>query len=312
MLGLSACGSSSNNTAKDAAAGAGGKGGTGGVDASTGGTGGGGGLGGQGGGIVVAPCTPIVAMAPLLTDFSGGDTFGDFISTPSGTAEAYGGLTTSTADGNWHVTGTFAGPVGSAAWFIDFAGCPVDLSQYQGIQFAIGGNVGPSSRVTMQVFTGEDNFVAVGGMPPSDSDLYVHSTCTWTTNMYVECVEPSRNIMVPTGATTAAPATVSFNWTQFTGGRPRSTPDPKLITRLQFLPVAPPTGADASGMYDIDVVIDDIKLVPFPSDGGVDGAVDAPTDAPTDTASDGGTGGADGGTDGGGAGGSDGGDGDGG
>ena len=42
----------------------------------------------------VVPCTPAIAMKPLLTDFSTGDTFGDGASMPTGIAEAYGGLTT--------------------------------------------------------------------------------------------------------------------------------------------------------------------------------------------------------------------------
>jgi hypothetical protein len=228
-----------------------------------------------GGGYVpppVVPCTPAIAMMPLLTDFSTGDTFGDGATMPTGIAEAYGGLTTDTSAGNWHVTGTVAGDSGSTGFFIDFPGCPVDLSRYQGLEFTIGGVVSPNGRILMQVFTGEDNFVQLANMPPASDDVVLHNSCLWTTNMYRECVEPSRTITVPASATTTAPTKVSLNWNQFVAGIPRANPNPALITRIQFLPVTPPT---TGGSYDIDVVIDDLGLVPFTPDAGTDTPVDA-------------------------------------
>lgn len=219
----------------------------------------------------VVPCTPAIAMMPLLTDFSKGDTFGDGVSMPTGIAEAYGGLTTDTSAGNWHVSGTVTGSSGSTGFFIDFSGCPVDLSRYQGLELTIGGVVGPNGRILLQVFTAEDNYVQIANMPPTSDDVVLHNSCLWTTDMYRECVEPSKTITVPASATTTAPAKLSFPWNQFVAGRPSATPNPALITRIQFLPVTPPTGATS---YDIDVVVDDLALVPFPPDAGTDTPVD--------------------------------------
>ena len=220
----------------------------------------------------VVPCTPAVAMMPLLTDFSKGDTFGDGLSMPTGTAEAYGGLTTDTSAGNWHVTGTVVGDSGSTGFFIDFTGCPVDLSRYQGLEFTIGGVVSPNGRILMQVFTAEDNYVQLPNMPPTPDDVVLHNGCLWNTNMYRECVEPSRTITVPASATTTAPAKLSFNWNQFVAGVPRANPNPALITRIQFLPVTPPatSATDGPPSYDIDLVVDDLGLVPFTPDSGTD------------------------------------------
>jgi hypothetical protein len=294
-LVMQACGgssASSTDAGKDGAAGKGGmsgSGGKGGADAGSADAGKGGASAGGAGGTIPPPppCTPIVAMTPVLDDFSMGDNFGDFFSTPSGTAEAYGGLTTDTSGGNWHITGTVSGSVGSAGFFLDFlsAGCVVDLSLYQGIQFTIGGSVGPSGKINLQVFTGEDNFVQTGNAPPTDTDILQHNSCLWKNNMYSECLEPTRTITVP-AATPAAPATLSFTWNQFTGGRPKATPDPMLISRIQFLPLAPSTGADAAGSYDIDVVLDDFTLVGGPSDGGAEAGSDAPVDAAPDAPAD--------------------------
>jgi hypothetical protein len=221
----------------------------------------------------VVPCTPAIAMKPLLTDFSTGDTFGDGLSMPTGIAEAYGGLTTDTSGGNWHVSGTVMGDSGSTGFFIDFSGCPVDLSRYQGLEFTIGGVVGPNGRIQLQVFTAEDNFVQLANMPPTSDDVVLHNGCLWKTNMYRECVEPSRTITVPSTATAAAPAKLSFTWNQFVAGIPRANPNPALITRIQFLPVTPPATS-----YDIDVVVDDLALTPFTPDAGTDAPVDAPAD----------------------------------
>ena len=60
----------------------------------------------------------------------------------------------------------------------------------------------------------------------------------------------------------------------------RANPNPALITRIQFLPITPPATS-----YDIDVVVDDLALVPLAPDSGTDTAVDAPADggAQTDT-----------------------------
>ena len=138
----------------------------------------------------VVPCTPAFAMKPLLTDFSTGDTFGDGVSMPTGIAEAYGGLTTDTSGGNWHVSGTVMGDSGSTGFFIDFSGCPVDLSRHQGLEFTIGGVVSPNGRILLQVFTAEDNYVQLANMPPTSDDVVLHNSCSWTTNMYRECVEP--------------------------------------------------------------------------------------------------------------------------
>jgi len=228
----------------------------------------------------VVPCTPVVAKMPLLTDFSTGDTFGDGVTMPSGIAEAYGGLTTDTSAGNWHVSGTVTGNSGSAGFFIDFPGCPVDLSRYQGLEFTIGGVVSPNGRILLQVFTAEDNFVQVANMPPTSDDVVLHNGCLWKIDMYRECVEPSRTITVPGSATKTAPTKLSFTWNQFVAGVPRANPNPALITRIQFLPITPPATS-----YDIDVVVDDLALVPLAPDSGTDTAVDAPADggAQTDT-----------------------------
>jgi len=228
----------------------------------------------------VVPCTPAIAMKPLLTDFSTGDTFGDGASMPTGIAEAYGGLTTDTSGGNWHVSGTVTGDSGSTGFFIDFSGCPVDLSRYQGLEFTIGGVVSPNGRILLQVFTAEDNFVQLANMPPTSDDVVLHNGCLWKTNMYRECVEPSRTITVPASATASAPAKLSFTWNQFVAGIPRQNPNPALISRIQFLPVSPPT---TGGSYDIDVVVDDLALIPFASDAGTDVPTDAPIDGPAGT-----------------------------
>ena len=235
------------------------------------------------------PCTPAVAMMPLLTDFSAGDTFGDGASLPTGTAEAYGGLTTDTSAGNWHVSGTVVGDSGSTGFFIDFTGCPVDLSRYQGLELTIGGVVSPNGRILLQVFTAEDNYVQFPNMPPSSDDVVLHNGCLWKTNMYRECVEPSRTITVPASATKSAPAKLSFTWNQFVAGLPRQNPNPALITRIQFLPITPPANSATDGppSYDIDLIVDDLGLVPFTPDGGTDTPVDGGAGTDTSVSSDG-------------------------
>ena len=159
----------------------------------------------------------------------------------------------------------------------DFTACPVDLSRYQGLEFSIGGVVSPNRGILLQVFTGEDNYVQLANMPPSSDDVVLHNGCLWKTNMYLECVEPSRTIVVPASATTTAPTKLSFTWNQFVGGRPLANPNPALISRIQFLPLTPPatSATDGPPSYDIDVVVDDLALLSVSPDGGADAPVDA-------------------------------------
>lgn len=273
-LAMTACGSSSNSTGSGGSGGRGGRGGSTGTGGTPTGSGGSGGQGGAGGIEIppIPPCTPMTLTDPLIIDFTNGQTQ----VSPHGTVYTYGiaandgGAIEDYSGNNWHIVGNLAG---FAAAVVDFQLCLVDASAFTGVQFTLGGNVGPTGTIDFQVFNGEDNPVVDQGA----DQTYFGATCPLTTgNQYFDCMPPHRLVTVPATATATAPATYSYTWAQLLGGKPRTTPNPaKIGIRFQWVPIQPGAGVDPA--YLMDFAIDDIRFTGGP--GNPDAG--APEDAAT-------------------------------
>ena len=149
------------------------------------------------------------------------------------------------SDNQWHITGKLGTYSGFGLWWNCTVGvniypvCVIDVSTFSAVQFDIGGNAGPSGMLVLQVRTADDTPVATG--PTSSSCGTCSGTCTFASTI------------IPV---TSARTTVTVPWANLTGGVPRAF-DPHQITGIEWQFSFP-----GSGEFPIDLVVDDIKLVP--------------------------------------------------
>ena len=276
-VGLAACGSSGGNGKKD-----------GGSDATTehpadggsdaggaGGTGGGGTGGGGAGGDDAATDGPgaevanplCEGVAPALdTDADGNGIIADFNGTSNSVvfgafgvdATATGGTYYSTAltedlsANNWHLTGTIVGKQLMGLWWqcslpTTSGGCTLNLSRFKGIRFTVKGNAGPYHALLFTLGRAEND--------PYNKNAYCGS-CDLAADAGEEghCVGPALEVPVPADGTAS---TVTVLWTDFHGGIPHDSIDPRQITGIQWRfhePGTPDGGtggaSDASGGSD--------------------------------------------------------------
>ena len=214
-------------------------------------------------------CLPVTKA--LITDFTyapsdGGTTstsqarFGDSATTLSGGTSVWTNsatpLTSDVTQNNWHITGTVDNYSGFNL-YLDSCN-RVDASAYKGIQFKISGSLGGG---TLRMGMGTLNDAVAASwliahnstsatatdpgrcMPPADATLNQYSQTT--------CKDPEAPVPV-----TASPATISLAWTDFTGGKPVSSVEPKDIISIYWYFVWT-TGAS----YPVDIVVDEVSFI---------------------------------------------------
>jgi hypothetical protein len=220
-------------------------GGTGGV--STGGasgstTGTGGSVPVDGGGFACQALTP---AGPTITDFSTIDTSAGFIATGgiTGRIFTYPATMTVVMTPALSIKGTVAGYSGFGIWLNQ---C-VDASSYSGISFTIGGTLGTPATLMLQAKTNTTTPI---------SPTTKHGACVAANpnNTYADCWDPVAMVTVP-----GAAATVTIKWTDFSGGKPSATVNPKEILGFQWS--FNWAGGDAGVAYAADVTLDDLAFV---------------------------------------------------
>jgi hypothetical protein len=157
----------------------------------------------------------------------------------------------------WRTTGTVAyggsAELGLGWTCQDIADlCPLDGSDYAGIQFTIHRNGGSVESA--------DFF-----MDRNDDDTSEHAilcgTCVETTDSAfpTACLSPRATIAI-----TQTPTVVTLRWSDFIGGLPHASADPAQITGMYiFLHPGPAPDGGAGGTYEIDLTIDDIQFIPL-------------------------------------------------
>jgi hypothetical protein len=204
----------------------------------------------------------------LITDFTypydGGATdasnitFGDFTTTFSGGTFFYPttAMVSDMSASNWHITETVEDYSGMGLYFNACA--LVDASAYRGISFTIGGTINSPTpnTLTMGVSTAADTiayswFVAhdAGAVAPN------FGTCIpASSNQYDgTCGDPQRAFTI-----TSTPTTVTFLWSDFTGGKPAATVDPARITAIYWYF---PWSGSGQTPYTVDVMLDNLSFV---------------------------------------------------
>jgi hypothetical protein len=165
--------------------------------------------------------------------------------------------------GNWHLSGTVGDYTGMGLYFDN---CDrVDASQFKGISFTISGTVANGNAITMAVNTVGDTptgtwMLANGKTTAKATDAGRCTPSSNTNNQYYTpgCTAPSISIPV-----TATPTPVTVTWAQLVRGLPDSTPNPTEITSIAWsVPWTDPAGSTPTKPYAIDIVMDDLALIP--------------------------------------------------
>ncbi len=209
-----------------------------------------------------APAGRCVARKPpgaLISDFSShtGLTFGR-----AGHDVVVGGLATTDllqtdfSNGDWRTFGPSQSDrdeMLELVWDCEDipALCPLNASDYAGIQFTIKSNAGPLQML---------DFVARRIDDDTPETTIECGTCVEApgTLFPTACKPP-----VATFAVTSQPTVVTLRWADFSGGLPNAAADPSQITDLYWVIHPPFPAAAPTQSYDIDVTIDDIQFVPF-------------------------------------------------
>jgi hypothetical protein len=204
---------------------------------------GGAGAGGEGGaGTVETPTTP-------LTNISFG-----YDANPPTVASGYSffypeaTLVSDMSAGAWHITGSVAEYAGFQLAFV----CGADAAMYQGISFKISGNVGPTGNLSFVVAHAADTWRDPNGVEPTAAK------CVSANQYDGTCTEATAAVEV-----TETETTVSLMWADIKGGKPEANPNPAEILALRWLfKWDQALAADAAAnKYDVDVTLDDVKLI---------------------------------------------------
>jgi len=198
-------------------------------------------------------CNTTTPTDPIIADFRNtnqttGISFGDFAGGFSGYSYQYGaGITSDVSTGVWHLTGMVTDYSGFGLGFNFDNSHNADASGYAGVQFAMKGNVGPSSSLTLGVQNGPDS---------APTTFSACSKCPG------DCGDPNKSFSVGQAQTT-----VSLKWSDFSGGRPQAGVDPKQLLGLIWF-----FGWNGPGTapYAIDLTIYDVKFFR----GGADAAAE--------------------------------------
>ena len=177
------------------------------------------------------------AMGMLKTEwwlgyFSGAYAYPDASDT---CATATNPLTRSLAGGQLEVTGTVGTYSGFGVWMEQ---CLVDMSDYTGLSFRIGGDAGPTGTVQLRAFA-KTNTAAVECRPG-------RGACTDAT-----CSPATYTVTVP-----SSPEVVTVTWADFTAGAPSMGVDPSEIWQFQF----DFDWADGTTPFPVDITLDDVIL----------------------------------------------------
>jgi hypothetical protein len=165
------------------------------------------------------------------------------------------GIALSATGGQLHVTGTVATYAGFGVFWtiptavdggpfpggITYAGGPLDVSTYAGIQFDISGDPGPLGLVTLFV-TSDNQLMATP---------YVCGTCTGDAGACNTSTAPATGI----GSMTK---TVQIRWTDLTSSG--ASFDPSLLSNIAWGFAWTPGEAP----YGVDVAIDNVEFMPGP------------------------------------------------
>jgi hypothetical protein len=176
----------------------------------------------------------MVKMEWWLGYFSGAYAYPD-ASDPCATSDYL--LTRSLAGGELSVSGTVGTYSGFGTWMEQ---CHIDMSEYSGISFRIGGDAGPTGTVQLRAFT-KTNSAEVECRPG-------RGTCTDAT-----CTPSTYTVTVP-----STPTVVTVSWSDFTAGAPSAGVDPAEIWQFQW----DFDWADGTTPYPVDVTLDDVELTP--------------------------------------------------
>jgi hypothetical protein len=149
---------------------------------------------------------------------------------------------TQTTAGHWNIRGSVRDWSGFGLWF---GACTVDMSAYKGVAFDIGGSVGQSGYVKLFVSTGPDSAPEQCRTNVGNCDAKAE-----------RCASPSHRFLVNSKMTQ-----VQLSWSDFLGGSPRSTPDPREIIGLMWAFDWTDWGGKKSDPYDVDVNVDNIRLI---------------------------------------------------
>jgi hypothetical protein len=169
-------------------------------------------------------------------------------------------ITSDVTGNDWHISGN----VGDYSGFgIRFAGCNwLDASAYRGISFTISGLVAPG-RLTMGVGTASDTIAAswldIHGDPGADNPgRCIPSPLALNQFTQSDCVDPTATIPVTAGSTVH-----TVFWSDFSGGKPEAAVSPDNILSIYWFFSTPPgVGTPNPLTYPVDIVIDDLALVP--------------------------------------------------
>ncbi len=204
---------------------------------------GGAGAGGEGGGAAEPePTTPITSIS-----------FG-YDANPPTIASGYSffypetSLVSDMSAGAWHITGSVADYAGFQIAFL----CGANAEAYKGISFKISGNPGASGNLSFVVAHAADTWRDPNGFEPTAAK------CASVNQYDGTCTEATATVLV-----TETETTISLMWADIKGGKPEANPNPAEILALRWLfKWDQASAADAAAhAYDVDVTLDDVKLI---------------------------------------------------
>jgi len=135
------------------------------------------------------------------------------------------------------VTGTVGTYSGFGTWMEQ---CLIDMSDFSGISFRIGGDPGPTGTVQLRAFT-KTNSPEVECRPG-------RGTCT-----DASCSPATYTVTVPSSS-----EVVTVSWSDFSAGAPSPELDPAEIWQFQW----DFDWTDGTTPYPVDVTLDDVMLTP--------------------------------------------------
>jgi hypothetical protein len=146
-------------------------------------------------------------------------------------------ITTDPCNGDWRISGTVGTYSGFGLWF---QSCMIDMSDYSGISFNMGGDAGPTGMLKFSISTSATTL--------PDMCRTNQGTCM------ADCVTPSTMVTVP-----ATQGVVTINFADLTGGVPEATVNTAEVVGMQFEFDCVDCTATP---YEVNLTIDDVTLVP--------------------------------------------------